>query len=141
MAITDPVQLGELPCTCGRIARKPHCPSCGSYDVYGRASKRDVIKIDPTDGSPRRVSTFQCKRCRIFFDRDQMEMECHAPQYTTREIQKREQAALEKPIVAAQIEKTVTDPHTLAVMNKLRAARGMPPVDNLEVPDQYKDGQ
>lgn len=135
MAITDAEQIGEGPCICGRIARKPHCPECGSYDVYARGRRNDVVKIDPIDGSKRRVTTFKCNKCGVYYDRDQWRTACTAPQYITREMRRRQKEEMEKwhpdtrpPALQRQM---------LEALNKVMSKRGIQPT--IAIPPRASD--
>jgi len=72
-------------CQCGRpVGPAPHCPTCGSTNVYSRDSS-GWIPGEPIPGRPGaykviQVRGFRCRRCR----RDFNEMDrCYAPQKRT----------------------------------------------------------
>ena len=64
-------------CICGRLSIKIHCPTCGSYSVYGIASKRD--RITRPDGKVVDLNVYKCRRCLTTFNDDEWRLHCHAP--------------------------------------------------------------
>jgi len=62
-------------CSCGRSAKKVHCPHCGSYVVVGYA-KRETV--DRSGGVLEQIRAYRCRRCAEIFNDDKWKNECHA---------------------------------------------------------------
>lgn len=89
-------------CRCGRIAKKIHCPTCGSYTVY--ASGTEVIS-EKTPGKLGEmfvsaceakllsggvvINAFRCRRCSHRFCEWEWQYLCEAPVYATRNMMER----------------------------------------------------
>lgn len=87
----DPIKLGIIPCTCGRLSNKIHCPRCGSYSTIGRAaiSKRLI----PETGETKEFVSFKCRLCNHFFDAYDWQNDCQAPLWeskTTKQLKELE---------------------------------------------------
>lgn len=133
MALTDPKVINEAECICGRIARKAHCSNCGTYDVYARGPRNDIVKMDPVDGTKHRVTTFRCRRCGVFFDSDDWQINCKAPQYITKATQRRDREMMEPKRTIK-----VDDAQMLLAVNKIRATRGLEPITKLDKSGETK---
>lgn len=64
-------------CSCGRSARKVHCPHCGSYVVLAYA-KREIVNRG--GGVLERIRAYRCRRCAEIFNDDKWKKECRAPE-------------------------------------------------------------
>lgn len=81
MPILDPVKLGIVPCMCGRLSNKLHCPKCGSYVIRG-VNKMNT-RTDPTTLEQTEYQVYRCRVCFRIFDDFEWQNECIAPQFET----------------------------------------------------------
>ena len=68
-------------CLCGRLATRPHCPSCGSYETYAYLEPVTAIRHG---GKKVNLKAFRCKVCGERFNDDNWQLDCHAPAYKPR---------------------------------------------------------
>lgn len=75
-------------CTCGReIHIFPHCPACGSFNVYAKSSNSIRLLVPDTGqstGNPAEYLTargFKCRRCSLEFHEAEA---CEAPRFDNR---------------------------------------------------------
>jgi len=76
----DSTEQGEE-CLCGRLATRPHCPSCGSYETYAYSEPVTAIRHG---GKKVKLRAFRCKVCGERFNDDNWQLTCHAPPYRPR---------------------------------------------------------
>lgn len=81
MPILDPTRLGIVPCTCGRLSNKIHCPACGSYVIRGINKKN--TRTDPTTLVQTEYQVYRCRVCFDIFDDYEWRNECKAPVFET----------------------------------------------------------
>ena len=79
---------------------------------------RHATHFDRQTGKTFEYTVYKCRRCSSFFDDWQWRNECVAPQYLSKAL-KNKQELKAQPMAPAQ----------LHAINKLRADRGMGPVD------------
>jgi hypothetical protein len=113
------VDLSE--CQCGRLANKPHCPTCGSAQVLASARKRDYVTRG--DGTTAELQVYRCRVCGLSFNDDQRTL-CAAPPprmaYRTPD-QPRGLVTRDADIKAAKILELTSDPNALErEWNRLR---------------------
>lgn len=84
MPILDPLKADVVPCTCGRLSTKLHCPSCGSYDIRGTV--KETIRVNPITAQPEKYFIYRCKKCSIAFDGYDWRFDCRAPYFETRSM-------------------------------------------------------
>jgi hypothetical protein len=79
----DYVLKGHDACRCGRSAEKRHCPKCGSYEVYGLAS-RSSSHMNRETGEAHEYKVFRCKKCGDYSDDWELFYHCEAPKFENR---------------------------------------------------------
>lgn len=84
-------------CQCGRDNKpRPHCPACGSGNIYGRSNGDVVLVVANSEiatelGRDEILSFgYRCRRCRTDFHRYQ---ECEAPRFDSRSMTDRRNEA------------------------------------------------
>jgi hypothetical protein len=113
-------------CQCGRRATVRHCPSCGSFRVYGRTNK--VHKFP--DGSYKLVETeFRCQACTHLFVDEEREF-CEAPA-VGKKLATQKVAALHE---AAKSGDALTPAERIAAESILKAMRSGTPLENVKTP-------
>jgi hypothetical protein len=100
MAILDHVTLGIVPCSCGRLSNKIHCPYCGCYTVYGSVKKK-ITRSDTNTGVITEYAVYRCVKCARFFDDYQWQNECTAPEFKLKRNRKLEMLAQSNQIAIA----------------------------------------
>lgn len=117
MPSLDPVLTGDVPCRCGRIAHKMHCPSCGSYNHYAVMSK-ETSHVEQS-GIINTYQVFRCRGCASYYDEWMMRNDCNAPTYATQRKRRVDQHAA---IVSQQIKEIEqSDPRVADALDKIRS--------------------
>jgi len=75
----DAIALGIVPCDCGRLSTKVHCPYCGTYDIRGRALK--TKRPNPSTLQLEEYQVYRCRICFKLFDELDWTTNCNAPPF------------------------------------------------------------
>ena len=84
----EPESTDEI-CRCGRLKKKIHCPSCGSYSILALGMNRTVKRNVPGFNEPKEFASFRCRRCASIFDDLEWRITCEAPHFETKSMKQR----------------------------------------------------
>lgn len=97
-------------CTCGREIRSfPHCPACGSFNVYAKNSNAIKLLVPDTGqgtGHPAEYLTargFKCRRCSLEYHEAEA---CEAPRFESKSMAERRRVDAASTKVTAALQGT-----------------------------------
>lgn len=121
----------ELECRCGRLNTRPHCPTCGSYDLYARSRKQDDIVTDQESGERLSLQTFRCKRCGRMFNEQDWRLRCFA-QRSSKSETRFAKTTLVKSSALERQQELKKSPHVRKMANAARVRMGLLPLTDAE---------
>jgi len=87
MALLEPQSTAEQ-CSCGRLNTKPHCASCGRYDVAFQSKlSREHTRLE--EGKHVHCDVFKCRVCGHVFDDWDWKNQCEAPRFESKTMRER----------------------------------------------------